>query len=67
MLAVVQNAPLCALAFLATFALLGVRMLRPNIRFENGDPDVIEEVRLMVEADREAQHFATDAQHLSGA
>lgn len=67
MFAVVHNVPMCVLALLAAFLLLGVRASRPNVRFETGDPDVIEEVRLMVEADREARHLAIDAPHLSGA
>ena len=67
MFAVVHDIPLCVLALLATFLLLGVRASRPNVRFDTGDADVIEEVRLMVEADREARHLAVDAPHLSGA
>ena len=67
MFAIVQHAPLCAFSLLATLVLLGMRALRPNARFENRDSDVIEEIRLMAEADLEAGHLATDAPRLSGA
>lgn len=66
MLAVVQHASLCAFTLLATFVWIGVRALRPDVRSETGDSDVIEEVRLMAEADLEARHLRTDARHLLG-
>jgi hypothetical protein len=67
MLAIVQHTPLCVFSLLAMIVLLGVRALRPNVRFEDSDADVIEEIRRMVEADLEAKHLATDARRLSGA
>lgn len=59
MFAIVQHTPLCGLALLAVLMFLGMRALRPRrARFESRDADLIEEIRLMAEADREARHLA---------
>ncbi len=68
MFALVQHTPLCGLALLAVLVFLAVQALRRrNVRPENRDADLIEEIRLMAEADLEAKYLAIGAGHPSGA
>ncbi len=62
MFVIVQHTPLCDLALLAVLVLLGVQARRRRRgRFEHRDVALIEEIRLMAEADLEAKHLAVDA------